>query len=243
MSLASTLVAIPCALVLPLPEPASWPWLGASAAIQLVYVPFLVLAYRHGELGQIYPIIRGVVPLFVTLGAALFAGEHLGLGSLAGITLVSLGIMSLALGRGRAKPRAVAAALATGVIIATYTLIDGVGARLAGSPYRYAAWIFVLYGTFLPLGFFVFRRRPHVALASRETLKAAIGGSVQLLTYGTVIYAFTLSAIGPVAALRETSVVFAALIGRVFLGESATLRRIAACLAIVGGAICLSYRR
>lgn len=242
MSIATTAVAIPFALSLPLPTAASGPYLCLSSLLQVGYSVFLVIAYRHAELGQAYPIVRGCVPLLVTLGAALFAHERLDIQSLAGIVLVSLGIMSLSLGKRGAKAVSVVAALATGFIIASYTVTDGVGARLAGSPYAYSTWLFLLYGILMPLTFLAMRRRIVIELRSPEILKALAAGIVQLLTYGVVIWAFTLSPIGPVSALRETSIVFAAAIGRIFLDETFTIRRLAACIAISIGAICLGYR-
>ena len=132
------------------------------------------------------------------------------------------------------------AALATGLIIATYTVTDGIGARLSGNPYAYVTWIFLLYGILVPLAFLLVRRRLVVDLHAAETRTALAAGVVQLITYGIVIWAFTLSPIGPVSALRETSIVFAALIGRLVLGESLTARRLSACVVIAVGAFCLS---
>src|SRR5258708_36141105 len=123
MSLAWPAVAWPFPLVLPLPAPPSWPYLCFSSALQIGYSLFLVLTYRNAELGQAYPIVRGSVPLLVTLGAAVFAGEHLTALSLSGIALVSFGIMSLAAKSGTGK-RSVAAALVTGLFIASYTVTD-----------------------------------------------------------------------------------------------------------------------
>jgi len=150
--------------------------------------------------------------------------------------------LSLSFGKRGANVASVAAALATGIIIAIYTVTDGIGARLAGSPYAYSAWLFLLYGILMPLTFIAMGRRIAIEIRSPESLKALAAGVVQLLTYGTVIWAFTLSPIGPVSALRETSIVFAAVIGRLFLGETFTARRLAACAAISLGAICLGYR-
>jgi len=242
MSLATAAVAAPFALLLPLPGSASWPYLGLSSVLQVGYSVFLVMAYRQADLGQAYPIVRGSVPLLVTLGAAFIAHERLGLQPLAGIVLVSLGILSLSFGKRGANVASVAAALATGIIIAIYTVTDGIGARLAGSPYAYSAWLFLLYGILMPLTFIAMGRRIAIEIRSPESLKALAAGVVQLLTYGTVIWAFTLSPIGPVSALRETSIVFAAVIGRLFLGETFTARRLAACAAISLSAICLGYR-
>src|SRR5258708_7087330 len=137
MTTASSLAALPATLLLPLPAAASWPYILLSAGLHVGYNLFLVRAYRHGELIQVYPIARGSSPLLVTLGAAIFAGERLSLLALSGIVLVSLGIISLARGRGSARPMSLATALATGGFIACYTVTDGIGARLAGHPQAY----------------------------------------------------------------------------------------------------------
>lgn len=241
MSFAATVVAVPVVALLPLPTAASWPYLALSVVLQVVYSWFLVIAYKLADLGQVYPMVRGSVPLLVTLGAAVFAGERLSTPALSGIVLVSLGIMSLALGKGRAHPKAVAAALANSVVIATYTVTDGIGARLSGNPFAYVSWIFVLYGLAMPAAFMAMRGRLEVRWSAPETRTALLAGIVQLVTYGTVIWALTMAPIGPVSALRETSIVFAALIGRMFLREPLTARRLGACLVIAAGAGCLGY--
>jgi drug/metabolite transporter (DMT)-like permease len=130
MTVASSIAALPVALLLPLPAAASWPYILLSAALHVGYNLFLVRAYRHGELGQVYPIARGSSPLMVTLGAAIFAGEQLSPLALAGVALVSLGIISLSRGKGSARPMSIMTALATGGFIACYTVTDGIGARL-----------------------------------------------------------------------------------------------------------------
>jgi drug/metabolite transporter (DMT)-like permease len=178
MSFAATALAIPGALLLPPPASASWPYLGLSAGLQLGYSLCLVLAYRHAELGQVYPIVRGCVPLLVTLGAAVFAGERLSPVAIAGIALVSSGIMSLALGKGRPNLMSISAALATGLIIAAYTVTDGIGARLSGNPYAYVTWIFLLYGLLMPLAFVLVRRRLTVDFRAAETRIALTAGVV-----------------------------------------------------------------
>jgi drug/metabolite transporter (DMT)-like permease len=243
MSFATTAIAVPFALALPAPALGSWPYLCLSAILQVAYSMFLAFAYRHAELGQVYPIVRGAVPLLVTTGAALFAGEALRLPALVAIGLISFGIMSLAFGRQRAKPVSVAAALATGLIIASYTVSDGMGVRLANGSNAYVAWLLVIYGMLMPLAFLAARRRLTVDVRAPETRKALLAGVVQLVTYATVLWAFTLSPIGPVSALRETSVVFAALIGHVFLGERLVAQRLGACIVIALGAFLLSYRQ
>jgi drug/metabolite transporter (DMT)-like permease len=241
MSFAATVVALPVVALLPLPAPASWPYLALSVGLQVVYSWFLVLAYRLADLGQVYPMVRGSVPLLVTLGAAVFAGERLSVPAVSGIMLVSLGIMSLALGKGRAQPKAVAAALANSVVIATYTVTDGIGARLSGNSFTYVSWIFVLYGVVMPAAFTATRGKLIVRWSAPETRTALAAGLVQLVTYVTVIWALTVAPIGPVSALRETSIVFAAFIGRIFLSEPLTARRLGACVVIAAGAACLGY--
>lgn len=240
MSMATTAVALPCVLILPLPAAASWPYLCVSSMLQVGYAIFLVLSYRQGELGQVYPIIRGSAPALSAVGAMLFAGEHPGTAALAGIALVSGGIMSLSLGKGAAAPASAALAVVTGCFIAGYTVLDGIGARLSEHPQAYVAWIFVLYGAAMPVVLRLARGSIGIDVRAPETLKSIAGGLVSLFTYGLVVTALTLSPIGAVSALRETSVVFAALVGRVFLGEVLTLRRIAACIVVALGAVCLS---
>jgi drug/metabolite transporter (DMT)-like permease len=239
MSLPTTLAGMVCALVLPLPLSASWIYLGVSAALQVVYSAFLAYAYEHGALGEVYPIVRGSVPLLVTLGGFLIAGQRLSGTAVLGITLVSLGILSLALGRTRA--RAIVFALATGLFVASYVTTDGVGVRLAGNPQAYVAWIFVCYGALMPVAYVVLRGKIALDLRSPEALKAMAGGVVSIGSYGAIITALSLGQIGPISALRETSIVFSALIGRAFLGEALTRRRILVCVAVTLGAVCIGY--
>ncbi|WP_117193791.1 EamA family transporter [Rhizobium terrae] len=237
MTAAMTIVAIPVALALPLPEQESWPYLVASALFQLVYSLLLVAAYRHGELGQVYPIIRGSAPLLVTLGGLVFMGEVLQPLAMAGVLFVVIGIMLLSLGRARATASSMAFALATGVSIAGYSTVDAVGIRLSGHTGAYITWVFLLPGILMAIAFFIMRGGFRVDLRSRETWKAGGGGMVSLLSYGAVLVAYSMAPAGPVSALRETSVVFAVLIGRLFLGETLSAKRIAACIVVAAGAI------
>ncbi|CAN7585085.1 EamA family transporter [Pararhizobium sp. LjRoot238] len=239
MSLAMAVVATPFAAVFPLPSSAAWPYLFLSSCLQVGYSVFLVLAYRHGELGQVYPIVRGSVPLLVTLGGLVFAGEHLTLPAMIGVVLVALGIMSLSLGRTRASTTSILFALLTGLFIASYATVDAIGVRISGNASSYAIWIFLIYGTLMTATFVAMQRKLTVDVRSPETWKAIGGGMVSLIAYGAVIAAFALAPAGPVTALRETSVVFAALIGRMFLGEALTVRRVTACAIVALGAVCL----
>lgn len=242
MTFAMTFVAFPAALILPLPAPAAWPYLFLSSGLQVGYSVFLVAAYRYGELGQVYPIVRGSVPLLVTLGGLVAGVERLSGPTIAGVALVGLGIMSLSFGKARTSPASVLFALATGLIIAGYTTVDAIGVRAAENAMAYAAWICLIYGTMLPVTYVLIRRRIPGSLWSHETRKALIGGLMSLIAYGAVIAALFVGPAGPIVALRETSVIFAAVIGWLFLGEAITIRRIAACVIVAAGAVLIGWQ-
>lgn len=239
MSFASTVFALPFLLIYPVPASGAWLYIVLSAILQVGYSIFLVAAYRYGELGQVYPIVRGTVPLLVTLGGFIITGDTLNSYQIAGVVLTALGIMSLALGKGRASTSSILFALATGAIIAAYATVDSVGVRRTGQSEAYTAWVLVLYGLFLPTAFFALRRRLVVDFRAPDTWKALGGGLVAMVAYGVVVAAFALGPAGPITALRETSVVFAVLIGWMFLGEALSTRRIFACLIVAAGAILL----
>ena len=240
MMVAVTCVTGVAAVFVPWPDAASWPYVIASALIHTGYNLSLVRTYRVGDLGQTYPISRGSSPVLVALGAMLFAHEALTLVSAIGIALVSAGIVSLAFqGRGL-RADFLPAALTTGVLIGAYTVVDGIGVRLAGSSVAYTNSMFLLWSITMPPIFLLMRGKPP-AYTGMQTGMALTGGLVSILTYGIVIWAMQYGAMGVVSALRETSVVYAALIGRVFLKETLTARRIASCVAIAGGAACLAY--
>jgi drug/metabolite transporter (DMT)-like permease len=240
MCAVSAIVALPFVFLLALPARASWPCIGLSAALQVSYCLFLVRAYREGALAQVYPIARGTSPLLVTLGAVFVAGERLTPAALAGVALVSLGIMALAFEKARPSARSTLAAIATGVFVAAYTLTDGVGARLSGQAQSYTAWLFLVQGAAMPVVYVALRGRLVLPLREPETWKALAGGIFGLLSYGVVIWALTLAPMGRVSALRETSILFATVIGAVFLKEKLTPARVTAALMIAGGAIALS---
>jgi drug/metabolite transporter (DMT)-like permease len=240
MGVASASVALPLTFMLAPPARASWPYIGLSAFLQICYCLVLVRAYREGELGSIYPIARGSSPMLVTLGALVFAGEKLGPLALFGVAMVSCGIIGMTFGRGRPNVSSIVAALATGLFIASYTVADGIGSRLSGYPQSYAAWLFLFQGAPMPLVYFAMRGKLAIDPFGLETLKAAGAGIMSLLGYGAIIWALSLSPMGQVSALRETSILFAVLMGRIFLGETLTLNRVVAGVTIAIGAICLA---
>ena len=243
MSIAMAAVATPIALASPLPAPAAWPYIVASGLVHIFYNMSLVRSYRRNDLALAYPIARGSSPLLVTLGAALFAQEAIHPLHGLGVALICGGIIAIALQGRRVSRAGLLAALATGATIALYTVIDGIGVRLSdGQSVSYAAWIFLFYWLMPVL--FVAMRGPGALWAPVRAEPLAVGvstagGLVSLVAYGIVIWVLQSGAMGAVSALRETSVVFAVLIGRVFLGETVNRTRWLACLVVTAGAVLL----
>ena len=243
-----------------LPSAACAVYVVASGLVHLVYNALLVLMYRSGDLGETYPVARGSSPALVALGGSLLAGEWMNLIGAAGIGLVCTGIFMLAAARARstklqsgsASDRALQkavglhamnlpAALATGASIAAYTVVDGIGVRASGNWIAYTGGVFAFFLA-MPLWYLARGRRAMFAVPMAEAGKAASGGAISLLAYGAIIWAMQTSPMGAVSALRETSVVFAALLGAAFLGERLTGLRIAACCIIAAGAACVGGR-
>ena len=239
MGIATSLACAALVPFLPIPHPASWPYLIGSALLHVGYNAFLIRAYRNGEFGSAYPIARGSSPLLVMLGAGLTAGETPSPSGIAGILLVSTGIISLAF-RGRRLPEAgIFYALGTGFFIAAYSVTDGIGGRLSANPVAYTLWMCLMWGITAAPVYWVRRRDTRLWRGAQATSLAALGGVVSLLAYGIVIFAMTRAPMGSVSALRETSVLFAVLLGRVFFAEPLTARRILSALVIAAGALCL----
>jgi len=243
MSIAIAMTATLVVLFTPRPASACWPYIVASGLVHFFYNVSLVRSYRRSDLALAYPIARGSSPLLVTLGAALFAHETIGPLRALGIAMISGGIIAIAL-QGRHVSRAGAlAALTTGATIALYTVIDGIGVRLSdGEPLTYTAWMFLFYWL-TPMLFVATRGfAPLWAPIRAEPLSVGssiVGGLVSIAAYGIVIWALQSGAMGSVSALRETSVVFAVLIGRVFLREKVSGARWLACMVVAAGAVCL----
>ncbi len=237
MSMAGTVIAFPILFALPLPASGAWPFVLVSATLQVGYSFLLVAAYRYGELGQVYPVVRGTVPLLVTVGGFLLVGDRLSAYQVAGVVLIAVGIMSLSLGKGRASTSSILFALATGAVIAAYATVDSIGVRLSNHSNAYAAWVILLYGAFMTIAYVAVRGKLSVNPRAKDTWKAVGGGVIAMIAYGAVVAAFALGPAGPITALRETSVIFAVLLGALFLGETLTYRRLLACCIVVAGAI------
>ncbi|MBC5782754.1 EamA family transporter [Ramlibacter sp. USB13] len=241
MNLIGGAMAVPVVLVAGLPSAAAWPWLLGSAAIHVVYYALLTAAYRHGELALTYPLMRGVAPLLVALVSVAAFAEPLSTAGWTGVLGVCAGVLVLGLSRhGLESGRAVALALANAVVIAGYTVVDAHGVRASGTAAGYVATLFVLNA--VPFGAVVLARRgwrPLAEHAVRRGPLTALGAAASLGSYGIALWAMTRAPVASVAALRETSVLFAALIGAWQLQERFTPRRALGTAAIVAGVAAL----
>jgi drug/metabolite transporter (DMT)-like permease len=239
ISIGAVLVSAPLLPLVGLPAAAAWPWIMASVLIHLVYFAALIESYRAGDMGQVYPIARGSAPLLTASFSVLLVGEHIGPIAWAGILLLAGGVvlMSLRGGRDLARldRRAVAFALFTAITICAYSLTDGIGARLAGNAHAYSLTLFLGIGPVM-LAYALVRSGPAVIPAMRAAWGTGLaGGALQLGSYAIAIWAMTVAPIAIVAALRETSVLFGALIAVVVLREPLRVVRIAAAVVIVVG--------
>ena len=246
----TTLIAFGSAIVgvvvLPfvgMPDAAAWPWLAASAVIHLGYFAALIESYRTGDLGHVYPIARGAAPLMTATASLVFVGENLHLGSWIGIAALAAGVLLLSARGGRELThidrRAVGYALATALTICAYSVVDGVGARASDNPQSYVLWL-LIGNALLLVPYALWRDRRGVTKAMRQFwLRGLAGGALQTLSYGIALWAMTLAPIAIVATLRETSVLFGAVIAVVVLKEPLRLTRIGAALLILYGMVLL----
>ena len=214
----------------------------ASAVIHVGYDLALMNSYRLGAFSQTYPIARGTSPLLVAVGAYFLANEHLNAAALLGVVTLAVGLISLAFSAGRlsrADLPAVGAAVLTGLTIAAYTIVDGLGVRRAHDPWAYVALLFLLQGPAMTAA--AAFRRPASAWRDERTIRRGLlAGVLCVVAYGIVLWAQTRAPLAEVAAIRETSVVFAALIGMTVFGESFGRRRVAAAAVIAAGIVLIS---
>jgi phosphonate utilization associated putative membrane protein len=237
----ASLVALPLLWAVGLPHPSAWPFILASVTIHIAYYIALAGAYQHGELGLTYPLMRGTAPLLVALSAAGALGESLSPLAWAGVLGVSCGVLALGLSRhAMESPRAVAFALANAVVIAGYTVVDALGTRASGDALQYVAALFALEGW--PFGLLVLARRGWrraLPYARARAPVALVGACASIASYGIALWAMTRAPVATVAALRETSVLFAALLGTWLLKEAFTARRAVGTAAILAGVVAL----
>jgi drug/metabolite transporter (DMT)-like permease len=248
ISIAATVCAAVLVAVVGLPAPRAWPFIVVSAALEVGYFLALLQAYRLGEFGQMYPIARGTSPLVVALVATTVLGQPLPAAELIGILVISAGLVGLAFaGSDRRSTRsraeglpALAAALGTGLLIASYTIVDGVGVRRSGDVLAYIGWIFLLQGPVLPA---IALARYGRALPGRLRpfwIRGLAGGVLSMLAYGLVVWAQSRGALAPIAALRETSIVIATVIGTIVFNERFGRARLVASTAVVVGILLLN---
>jgi len=235
-----TAAAIPLIIATALPRPASWPYLLASVAIHVFYVLLLMQCYRLGEFSQVYPLARGVSPLVVTILAAVLLHEHLALPQIAGVIVVSAALAFLVFGGRRPGRGAFLAAVGTGLTIAAYTMADGDGVRLSHSPAGYIAWLMLLQSLCVPMFALIRRRGVVLKQPPRILLSGLAAGALSVLAYGLVLWAQTRGALAPIAALRETSVIFGAIIGALVFREPFGRTRVTATILVVGGIMLLN---
>lgn len=244
-------IALPMLAFTGLPAPASWPFLAASILIHIGYYVALAGAYKHGDLGLAYPVMRGSAPLLVALGSQALVGEALSAGAWLGVAGICAGVLLLGLAPGRKaaaaghRGKAMGFALANACIIAAYTFVDGLGVRASGDAAAYVALLFVFDG--LPFLLLVLWRRGPAhrpaafAYMARRARVAWLGTAASLGSYGIALWAMTRAPVAVVAALRETSVLFAALIGALWLRERFGLQRTLGTAAVLAGVMTLRF--
>jgi len=239
-------VGVVLVAVFGLPRREAWPWLAASMTIHIGYYITLVGAYRHGELGFSYPIMRGTAPLLVAMLSGQLIGEHLSPAAWIGVAGISGGVLLIGLTRshvhGGSRRHALGYALANAAIIAAYTMVDGLGVRASGNALQYVALLFMLDG--LPYFKIVMWQRraalaDSIAFMKQRWPVALVGSSASLGAYAIALWAMTKAPVASVAALRETSVLFATLIGVLMLKERFRLQRLLGAGAVVIGVMAL----
>lgn len=240
------IIALGALPFVPFPAAAVWPYLAASFLIHIGYHLLLVGSYHIGDLSHVYPIARGSGPLLVALVSVAVLGESMTRTGLLAVIIIGLGVMSLAFTKGAEgfrDPRPVIFALGTGCLIAAYTIVDGLGARQAGSPHGYTLWLFALNGPALVLILLLRRRGGTLRLLRQNWRLRLVAGVMSLVSYWLVVWALTLAPLALVAALRETSIVFAVLFGVVFLKERLSLVQLTVIATSLIGVVMLKLNR
>jgi drug/metabolite transporter (DMT)-like permease len=234
-------VTAPFMPLVPLPAPAAWPYIIASMVLHLGYYVALVGAYRAGDLSHGYPIMRGIAPLIVSICALAWLGEAPTATVWLGVLLICGGVLSLGFVgfRWAESRRSLGWALANACIIASYTLVDAAGVRVAGRAESYVVWLFTLDALPFAVIIYLMKKDELTAYARRFWLRGLAGGALSAAAYGIVLWAMTRAPVAAVAALRETSVIFAALIGAWLLKEGHIARRVAGAATVAAGVVAL----
>jgi len=234
------IVALPAALYFGLPELHVWPWIVASILIHLVYYLTLSGAYRLADMGVVYPLARGSAPLLTTILSVTLVGEAIDAQGFLGVVLLAVGILAIAWRRKGAAAldrTALRLALTCGGSITAYTLVDGLGARSASSPHLYTSWLFVM-DSLLITGVGLAWKGPRALAPTLSFIGPGLaGGAMSLAAYWISIWAMTRAPIGLVAAVRESAVLFGAVIAVVVLREPLRTERLVAAALIVAGLV------
>ena len=237
-------VSVLIILLTPIPSVESIPFIILSALLHIGYEWYLLSAYRFGDLTKVYPIARGTAPILITIVSLIFLGVALSNFEILGIIIISLGILSLSLqgAKGIKNRSAVIYALVTGFFIMGYSITDGYGARVSNSFLSYMGWSFILNATIFPIILKINNKSEIITKIFKEGKKIFfIGGTLSYIVYGIVIWGFTQAPIALITALRETSIIFALLIGTFFLKEKFTLLKVIATFIIFFGVALLKF--
>lgn len=234
------LLAAPALLVLPAPDGA-WGWLGLSVAIKLMHFHVLLRLYQSSDFSAAFPVARGVAPLGTALLAAVLLGDPARPVQVAGMVVCAGGLLLMSAGRHLSRT-GLAQALACGALTVAYTLVDAQGVREAASPMAYVVWMFVILGAVVLAQLVVAANLGRASGVRGELTLGLVAGGLTFVTYGVALMAFRYAPAGPVAALRETSVLFGTLIAAAWLKEKVGLTRVAAASLIVAGTALILLR-
>ncbi len=243
LSFAHAIIGLAMIIAFPLPDRASLIWLAVSVVLHLIYKTFLTLAYQKGDLSRVYPISRGTAPVMVLIISLLFLNDEFNKWQIAGVVLVGFGILMMARGvfshgeRRDLLPYALVAAMGT----AGYTLADGIGARVSLHPSAFVGWVFVLDAVLFTSWALAFKGTKVLPREPRVWALGLIAGSASVAAYWIAVWAMTVAPIALIATLRETSVLFAVLIGIVFLKEKSDRGKVFAAMVIVSGVVLMRF--
>lgn len=227
------------ALTKPFPEAEVWPWLLASGLIHMAYQLFLAFAYEQGDLSRVYPLARGAAPMMVLVVSVLFLSDPMGVMDYVGVMVLGLGIAFMARGvftngeSRRLLPFAFGSAMAT----AGYTLADGLGARVAGDPLQYVGWLMMLSALFYTPAAIALRGVEVIRASRRDWIMGMIAAAASFAAYAIAVWAMTVAPLALVAALRETSILFAVLLGWLLFGDKMDKGKAIAAVLIVSGVV------
>ena len=225
--------------VLPSPSPESWPYIALSAALQIVYFALVARIYRIADMSQTYPIMRGAAPLIVALAGTLFLDEALSSPAWLGVCIICSGILIMLWSGGQKSREGLILALLNALVISGYTLVDGIGVRLSAAPASYTLWIFLITGASIGCWATLTQWSQTRHYLRLNWHLGAVGGLGTLVSYGLALYAMTQAPVAVVAALRETSILFSAVISWLILKEHITVVRCVSVCVIAIGAITL----